>query len=183
MRLFIAINFPAEIKETIAEIRDNIKEAALRGNFTYDENLHLTLAFLGECSPQQMKMIKTVLDHTIFSNFTLELYKVGYFKGDKGNIWWVGLKESKCLSDLQADLCNRLEQMGFLMENRKFTPHITIAREVKMKSGYVQPEAPQTSFYVASIELMKSERINGKLVYTPVFAVRCQMPVNTFKTF
>jgi len=53
MRLFIAINFPDEIKATIAKIRDGLKEKAFRGNFSSDENLHLTLVFLGECDLRQ----------------------------------------------------------------------------------------------------------------------------------
>ena len=170
MRLFIAINFPDEIKATIAEIRDSLKESALRGNFTIDENLHLTLVFLGECDFRQTGAIKTVMDDTIFSEFTLTLDKVGYFKRDGGNTWWIGLKENDSTSVLQADLTQRLKQKGFVLENRKYTPHVTIAREVKMLAGFVKPEIPQDSFDVTSVELMKSERINGKLRYTPVFS-------------
>ena len=170
MRLFIAINFQNEIKEAIAEIRDILKESALRGNFTLDENLHLTLVFLGECDVQQTKDVKSVLDDILFSKFTLALDTVGYFKRDGGNTWWVGLKENQSLSDLQADLTKRLKQKGFMLENRKYTPHVTIAREVKMPAGFVKPEIQRDSFIVTSIELMKSERINGKLVYTPVYS-------------
>jgi len=170
MRLFIAINFPDEIKATIAEIRDSLKASALRGNFSFDENLHLTLVFLGECDFRQTEAIKTVMDDTIFSEFTLMLDKVGYFKRDGGNTWWIGLKENKSLSDLQADLTKRLRQMGFTLENRKYTPHVTIAREVRMPSGFIKPEIPQDSFIVTSVELMKSERINGKLVYKSIYS-------------
>ena len=170
MRLFIAINFPDEIKTTVAEIRNNMKETALRGNFSFDENLHLTLVFLGECDFQQMKTVKTVMGDTLFPKFTLMLDKVGHFKRDGGHTWWIGLKESKPLSDLQANLSERLRQKGFMLENRSFTPHITIGREVKMQPGTVQSEMQQVGFNVTSIELMKSERINGKLTYTPVYS-------------
>ena len=170
MRLFVAINFPDEVKAAVAEIRDGLKEAALRGNFTFDENLHLTLVFLGECDARQTKDVISVLDNTSFSPFTLMLEKVGYFKRDGGNTWWVGLKENKFLSVLQSDLSERLNQKGFVLESRKYTPHVTIGREVKMPAGFVQPEIRQVGFNVTNIELMKSERINGKLVYTPVYS-------------
>ena len=172
MRLFIAINFPDEVKATIAELRDNLRAEALRGNFTFDENLHLTLVFLGECSVQQTEAIKAVMDEITFSEFMLMLDKVGYFKRDDGNTWWIGLKENKSLSNLQADLTERLMQKGFTLENRKYTPHVTIGRAVKMPTGFVKPKIPQNKFDVTSIELMKSERINGKLVYTQLYSKR-----------
>ena len=170
MRLFIAINFPDEIKEAIAEIRDQLKDAALRGNFTFDENLHLTLVFLGECDVRQTQVIKAVLDDTLFAQFSLELEKAGYFKRDSGHLWWIGLKENEALSALQIDLSERLRQKGFVLENRKYTPHVTIGREVKMPAGFVHPKISQDRFIVTSIELMKSEHIRGQLVYTPVYS-------------
>ena len=168
MRLFVAINFPAEIKAAIAKIRDSLKEAAFRGNFTLTENLHLTLVFLGECDAQQAEAVKSVLYEIKFSEFTLSLDKIGYFKRDGGNTWWVGLKENKSLSGLQADLTGRLQQKGFILESRKYLPHVTIGREVKMRTGLVQPEVPKISCIVTSIELMKSERFDGKLVYSRI---------------
>ena len=168
MRLFIAINFPGEIKASIAKIRDSIKSSALRGNFSLDENIHLTLVFLGECNGRQFVAIKKVMEDAVFAGLTLMPDKVGYFKRDNGNTWWIGLKENRSLSDVQADLTRRLQQKGFMLENRKYVPHVTIGREVKMPAGFVHPEVPKIGFNVTSIELMKSERINGKLTYTSV---------------
>jgi 2'-5' RNA ligase len=170
MRLFIAINFPVEIKSAIAEIRDSLRESSLRGHFSFDENLHLTLAFLGECDVRQTETIKAVMDDTIFPKFTLMLDKVGYFKRDSGDTWWIGLKENKSLSVLQANLSERLKQKGFMLESRKYTPHVTIGRELRMSAGFVQPKIRQDKFDAISIELMNSERINGKLVSTRIYS-------------
>ena len=169
MRLFIAINFPAEIKAIITKIRDNIKDKSLRGNFSFDDNLHLTLVFLGECDDRQTQSIKTVMNELVFSELTLELEKVGYFKRDSGNTWWIGLKDNKLLSDLQNDLSSRLKQKGFIIEKRKYVPHITFGREVKTPSEFIVPEIQKVSFIIKNIDLMKSERINGKLQYTKIF--------------
>jgi len=168
MRLFIAINFSDEIKAAVAEVRDSLKALALRGNFSFDEHLHLTLLFLGECDVPQVETIKRVIDNTLFPNFTLMLDKAGHFKRDSGNTWWIGIKENQALSDLQADLSVRLRQKGFALENRKYTPHVTIGREVIMPVGFDKPKVRQVGFDVGSIELMKSERINGKLIYTSI---------------
>jgi len=156
---------------SITKVRDRIKDASLRGNFSLDENIHLTLVFLGECDVQQLDIIKEVMEDTHFAELTLIPDKVGYFKRDSGNTWWIGLKENQLLSDLQADLTRRLQQKGFMLENRKYVPHITIGREVKMRTGFVYPEVSKVSFNITSIELMKSERINGKLTYTSVHSI------------
>ena len=170
MRLFIAINFPREIKTIIAKVRDNLKNDALRGNFTFDENLHLTLVFLGECDARQADAVKTVMESAVFPEFTLVLDKVGYFRRNGGDTWWIGFKENRSLADLQASLSARLIQNGFILENRRYVPHVTIGREVKMREVYVQPEVPHTGFNVTRVDLMKSERINSKLTYTPIYS-------------
>ncbi len=173
MRLFIAIHFPEEIKSALRAIRNSLKESALCGNFTSDENLHLTLVFLGECDNYQTGIIKSVMNEVLFPAFQLLLEKAGYFKRDGGNTWWVGLKDNKTLSDLQANLTRRLKQKGFLLENRNYKPHVTIGREVKLRSGFVQPEVQQIGFNVSSIELMTSERINGKMTYRAIYQKQC----------
>jgi 2'-5' RNA ligase len=159
------------MKSAVAEIRDSLKESAARGRFSFDENLHLTLVFLGECDVRQTEAIKAVMDDALFSEFTLTLDKAGYFKRDSGDTWWIGLKENKSLSGLQTDLSERLNLKGFVPENRKYKPHVTIGREVRMPAGFVQPNVRQVGFNVTSIELMKSERINGRWVYTQMHTV------------
>ena len=170
MRLFIAINFPADVKATIVQSRDSLKQAALQGNFSLDENLHLTLVFLGECDIRQANIVKSVMDYVRFEAFTLSLDKVGRFKRHGGDTWWIGLKANKTLSDLQADLTRCLIQKGFILEDRQYSPHVTIGREIKLRQGFITPEISQVSFTIASIYLMKSERINGKLTYTQVYS-------------
>ncbi|MDR1042323.1 MAG: RNA 2',3'-cyclic phosphodiesterase, partial [Clostridiales Family XIII bacterium] len=48
MRLFIAINFSEEIKDALCETIADLRDASRRGRYTHRDNLHLTLAFIGE---------------------------------------------------------------------------------------------------------------------------------------
>ena len=171
MRLFIAVNFPAEVKETIVQIRDSLKQAARHGNYSLDENLHLTLVFLGECDDRQVKTVKAIMDDAWFNTLTLSLDKVGRFRRNNGDIWWIGLKPNQALTELQTDLMIRLIQEGFTLENRIFSPHITIGRQVKTRPQFDIPQFPQIYFTIESIELMKSECINGKLTYTQIYSI------------
>ena len=170
MRLFIAINFPKEIKAAISDVREKLKEESWSGNFGYEENLHLTLVFLGECDIRQVEVIKTIIDESKCAEFSLMLENIGFFKRYGGNTWWIGLKEDQSLTDLQTNLSERLRQRGFSLENRKFMPHVTIGREVRVRNGFIQPDVPKVGFNVKSIELMVSEHIDGKLTYTAIYS-------------
>ena len=48
MRLFIAINLDDNIRDALAEMQESMRRQGVRGNYTKIENLHLTLAFIGE---------------------------------------------------------------------------------------------------------------------------------------
>ena len=48
MRLFIAIQFTDRIKNALSYLQQDMRDCGLKGNYTRDENLHLTLAFIGE---------------------------------------------------------------------------------------------------------------------------------------
>jgi 2'-5' RNA ligase len=68
---------------------------------------------------------------------------------------------------LQREVEHKLALCGFEMDGRKYNPHITLGREVvtDAKPWQIEPFGET----VGSIELMKSERINGKLIYTEIY--------------
>ncbi len=163
MRLFIAVNFSDEIKNSLLRYIDDLKKASLSGNFTRKENLHLTLAFIGETS--RVSAVKACIDSVPFEAFPLSLYGSGRF----GDLWWVGIKKEPRLSVLAEDLCESLREKGFKIEKRAFKPHITAARELKTDGEIRSREVTAASMTVKRISLMKSERINGRLVYTEIY--------------
>ena len=48
MRLFIAIEFDRKIINSLKQVQGSLKACGLRGRYTKEENLQLTLAFIGE---------------------------------------------------------------------------------------------------------------------------------------
>jgi len=167
MRLFIAINFNEETRAQLLALRDELRSRSERGNFSAPENLHLTLAFLGECDTKQTAAVKAIIDSVKFEPFPVSVERVGRFKRDGGDIWWAGLRESKPLLDLQSELADKLISAGFVLDKRKYSPHITLGREVITDA--VPRQIAPFGETVASIELMKSERLNGKLTYTAIY--------------
>ena len=166
MRLFVAINFNNGTRARLIALSDEIRSRSARGNFSAPENLHLTLAFLGECDAKQTAGAKAALDAVTFDPFGIAIDRVGRFKRRGGEIWWAGLSESKPLSGLQLDLADRLASAGFAFESREYSPHITLGREIatSLETWTIEPFGET----VGRIDLMKSERIHGKLTYTSV---------------
>ena len=165
MRLFIAINFNGEINSGLIALRDEVRSRSARGNFTYDENLHLTLAFIGEVSPKKVDTIKAIMETVTFAPFEATTERLGTFA--RGTLWWAGLREDAPLMDLQREVEHKLALCGFEMDDRKYSPYITLGREVVTDAKPWKTEPFGET--VGAIDLMKSERIDGKLTYTTIF--------------
>ena len=167
MRLFIAINFNNDTRSRLLALRDEVRGKSERGNFSAPENLHLTLAFLGECDEKQAAAAKEAMNAVKFEPFNAAIVCVGRFKRDGGDIWWAGLREDKPLMSMQSELSDRLRTVGFILESRKYSPHITLGREVIMDTApwKIEPFGE----IVNAIDLMESKRVGGKLIYTSIY--------------
>lgn len=171
MRLFIAINFNQKISEQIEDIILRLKSQAVQGNFTRRENLHLTLAFLGESS--KLTQIRNAMDSIATSSFVLKINGFGKFPRSGGDIYWLGVEKNQELETIHGQLTTKLLDEGFKIEKRPFRPHLTLGREVMLKKDFDKRAFEKTiapiSVEVNKISLMKSERLNGKLVYTEIY--------------
>lgn len=166
MRLFVAINWGIETRERFIALREELRSHSQRGNFSLDENLHLTLVFLGECDTKQIAAAKAAMNAVRFEPFNAVIDRMGRFRRDGGDTWWAGLRGDKPLMILQQELSDRLREAGFKLENRKYSPHVTLGREVvtNYAIGKIEPFVET----VTGFELMKSERIGGKLTYMAI---------------
>ena len=163
MRLFIAIHFSRQIKDVLLKCIDDLRSLAVSGNFTREENLHLTLAFIGESN--DVRTINRILDGIAVPPFNLTVGGFGHF----GYLYWVGVDRSPALAELAGYLRRRLLEAGFDIEKRPFRPHITVARQLEAALP-IHADVPKTTMTVSRVSLMKSERINGKLTYTEVYS-------------
>lgn len=168
MRLFIAINFNTETRSRLVALRDELRSNSKKGRFSAPENLHLTLAFLGECDEKQVADAKSAMNAVEFKPFAINIGCIGRFRRGSGDIWWAGVNNSRQLTKLYEKLTKKLLESGFQIEKRKFSPHITLGREIITKASprmFEEFEQP-----IDKIELMKSERIASKLTYTAIHA-------------
>ena len=80
MRLFIAINLSDEIRTALIDAQNDMYEGGVRGNFSPEENLHLTLAFIGEYPNPEA--VQEALSGLEIRPFSITLDRCGSFGGD-----------------------------------------------------------------------------------------------------
>ena len=172
MRLFIAVNCDDQIKSRLLAIRDRIKAQSQRGNFSRPENLHLTLAFLGETPGDQIPGICAVMTKAGLPPFTVQFSHTGCFKHSGKELWWIGADKGdpglSALLELRRRLTAGLEASGIVFDGRPFNAHITLGREIKHSAPVTLPNETIV-LPVNRISLMQSEHIKGVLTYTEVF--------------
>ena len=88
LRLFIAINLNEEMKESLMDIQDTMRTCGIHGKDTVPDNMHLTLAFIGDYDDPDY--VKNVVDGIEIRPFDIKLSGVGAFK----DLWWVGIESS-----------------------------------------------------------------------------------------
>ena len=162
MRLFIAIQFTEEMKKVLTTCIAQLRGQSWYGNFTRPENLHLTLAFIGETN--RVEPLKAIMDSIAPAPFRLCLDKAGQF----GDLWWIGIRKNRTRFDYVSRLRTTLAENDFPVDNRYFRPHITIGRHITVNRDIILP-VPKTTMWVHRISLMKSERIQSRLVYTEIY--------------
>lgn len=123
MRLFVAICFDEPCKDVLCAAIAGLKSHARQGNFSRRENLHLTLAFLGETN--RLAAAKQALQSIHTEPFSIELAGLGCFQRSGSGLWWMGVAENKALAALQQQVVTALA--GFSLEKRAFRPHLTLS--------------------------------------------------------
>ena len=176
VRTFIAIEFKKEIKKYISDIQKKVTDKSSKGNFTPEDNFHITLRFIGEVDEYGVESLAEAVRETAIRtrDFDITLNCLGFFpRGDK-SIVWVGVEKNKSLDILYSNLEKNLMRQGFSKERQKFTPHITIGREVALKSSYDSVKEysfkEPITFKAEKITLMESVRKGSKLIYKPLYS-------------
>ena len=165
MRLFVALTFPPAVHSALLRAQTALKKQG-RGNFTREENLHLTLAFIGETD--RVEEARAAVQEITSSPAALQFSKAGAFD----DLIWVGAELSPSLAVLQREVAQRLKDHGFSLEKRAFRPHITLCRRFvpygKRDLAAVEQALGKANCRAERIILMESLRVDGKLVYRPV---------------
>lgn len=124
-RLFVAIDPPDGIRDQLSAVCCGLPDA----RWTPPEQFHLTLCFIGEVDGSSFLDIREALADIAFPAFALRLQSVGFFPPrGQPRVVWAGVEKSEPLMAVQRKIATRLFNLGYEPENRKFSPHITLAR-------------------------------------------------------
>lgn len=166
MRLFIAILPSDEMKEALIDIQNKMYDHDIRGYYTTEENLHLTLAFIGEYGDPEKVM--DILSKIEFEPFEIELDELGCFD----DLWWVGIKQSNPLEVLVNRIRIALAKADIPYDKKSFMPHITLIRKAAGQLQWIQSESAVME--VSTISLMRSDRGKNGMIYTEIEAFDAQ---------
>ena len=163
MRLFIAINLSEAMRDALTAAQDEMYGKGIRGNFTPRENMHLTLAFIGEYPDKEEVM--DALSSVTFSAFSLSLSGLGCFR----DLWWAGMDESVPLAAVARRIRRALAEHNIPFDRKRFSPHITLLRKAVGTMPGIRIET--VSMAVERISLMRSDRGKHGMIYTEVGAI------------
>lgn len=124
MRLFVALALPDLIAEGLALLQGGIPGA----HWQTRDQLHLTLRFIGEVDGRDAVAVDDALSLIEAPRFSLALKDVGEFGGKTPHAVWAAVRDKEPVAFLQRKIETALQRAGLPAEQRKFVPHVTLAR-------------------------------------------------------
>jgi 2'-5' RNA ligase len=165
MRLFLAIELPANARAHLARVQDALKTELPGAAFTRAENLHMTLKFLGEADAKKQEALVESIGRIHVDPFDLAAETLDCFPS-RGPIRIVAaaLSGAAALRALHESIEQRCKFLGYQREQRAFRPHVTLARaRPVLPARFRQPAAdataallPGPAFAPAEFVLMQS---------------------------
>ena len=165
MRLFAALPLDDEGRKALTVYRRTLEELGVRGNFTRSENLHITLAFLGE--QPDWRPAADALEWIEFAPFRFTLDRLDTL-GRGSNLVLCPTEEGGVRA-LAGKVETTLREAGFGLEKRRFRAHVTLCRELRAPQGTQLPPPPAVVVAAEEFKLYLSHRPEGRLTYTPLW--------------
>lgn len=178
-RVFIALDLSEAAREALRREERRLARALPDVRFAAPEDLHLTLAFLGEVDDaalaQVIALCGEVASHA--APFELALAGLGVFGPPHApRVIWAGVGgETPRLLALQRRLADALEALGFPREQRPFSPHLTLARlkrplddtaAQRLRTLLAGPPPAPTRWRMDDLRVMRSDLAASGARYT-----------------
>jgi len=124
MRAFIAIDLPKEVTAALVRLQSMLPA----GRPVAEENLHLTLAFLGAQEETALEALHCELETIRGRSFALGFSGLGVFGGDRPRVLFADVVPAPALADLRRRVTGSLHRAGVVVQRSRFHPHVTLAR-------------------------------------------------------
>lgn len=143
-------------------------------NWSPLDNLHITTKFVGEWPESRLEDLhETLSGLTAREPFEVEVRDLGWFPNERSpRVFWVGIHAGEQLAALARETEDRLVALGIKKEDRKFAPHLTLARikgpvpltRLREKVRHMQPAAVG-KFAVSHFCLFRSDPGSNASIY------------------
>jgi len=129
MRLFIALDIPAEVRAALTKYMERARALAHEARWARVEGLHVTLKFIGHVDDSVVEKIKAALASIKTAPFEVTFTGVGFFPNpNAARVFWAGVDGRDHLPRLASTIDAALENLGFERETKPYHPHLTLAR-------------------------------------------------------
>jgi len=165
------IEFEKEVKKTGADLK-----------LVEPENVHITLKFLGDTEEALVDEIEKIMNNAVkeTKSFNIQLKGAGVFPNQNYiKVVWAGIEHGDPIAVIAQEIDDNLSKLGFKKEERKFSPHLTIARvkTSRNKDKLLQiiekyRDVEFTDMKVDSIKLKKSDLTPKGPIYTTLKEVK-----------
>ena len=177
IRTFIAIPLPEKVKKELGRVKELLDPFSDGVKWTDEDNLHITMKFLGETPDWMMEDVKKEFKRICsgIDSFEIQLQQLGQFpkEGDP-RILWAGLQKiPPVVYGLSDEFNAGYMALGFDDSGKKFAPHITLAR-VKRRihedliPSFYDIQIESLVFKIDKIVLYESTHKRGALKYVPI---------------
>jgi len=176
IRTFIAVPVPEPLFNLRKKLKATISEKTGKIRWLRKEQIHLTLKFLGDTTEDSINDVRRIMQSIAdeFKPFNISIQKTGCFpKVERPRVMWIGVSgKLEKLNQLVEKIQKKLNPLGFPKNEKKYHPHITIAR-----AKYPQKKTPDIStflntsfdpipFPIKKVQFISSELFPNGPVYT-----------------
>lgn len=155
MRCFLAAWPDAGVRQRCAELTQALRPHAQHGRVMRAENLHLTLAFIGDLPDERGADVAARCAALPSSACDWELNEVGFFT--RPRVLWAGGPETPELTAIAARARGLLDDMQIGYDRKPFVPHVTLLRDVRRYEG-PRAIAPPIAWPIRALALYRSGR-------------------------
>lgn len=178
VRLFVAIDFPPEIRERLRKPQAIVKQSRARLSLVDPEIIHMTLKFIGEVSPERVELIASALRAIRTGPFELRISGIGSNNPRQPRVIWCTIEDGGRSAALHDQIEAALEPLGIPREDRPFRAHATIARVRQYDPSLTArlreiPPDDYGSWTVRAWQLKKSTLTPQGPVYETLLEVPC----------
>lgn len=135
MRLFLAVNFPARLRDKIRRFASPLRDADLPVRWVDPEGIHLTLKFLGEADADQAVAINAAAEEIAgrVEAFEMQFGRLGAFPSPRHpRVIWLAVEPTPLLRFLRQDVERTMHGLGYLRDRQPFRPHVTLGRSARV---------------------------------------------------